>query len=413
VNVRVTAETDLAVTLGWDSVHGAAGFIFTVDGAEILADGKRHFTIDGTRTSVKIGKPQDGKPHAYGVEALTVSDRGSVVAPAPPAPAPVPSGSIKTWEYGQAIQRRGIGTPTRVKDVSTVAALLAAWADIRPGDSIRGHGIRNTGQVALTGKTLSGFAEIDLSDDCAFEGPSNQALGSIWFAYNTNVHLYGPRCSGAQIITYDLVNCDVMDWLLQKPRAGGLTAFGIKSPPKNCVFRGRVEDSSYGCHPVSGGAYFITPDVLAADPHAEKGTGIHAANIGDSHYWVEDSKFILDIQDAWTGAGIELSNLRKGALGTGCEMWVRAKGLHQPAQSQVSGNGLQFWGSPSMTTDGCTVHYLEVADAQGRAVEAADLEGPFSSVTVEYARAANTVLNPRLSGSTYRQAGGIVYGDVK
>jgi hypothetical protein len=414
MNVRVTEETALAITLGWDTVAKAAGFLFAIDGDEHLADGKRHFTMDGTRTAVKLAKPQDGKPHTYTVEALGIVDTGSVVSPAPaPAPAPTPTASINTWDYGQQLKRRGIGTAKRIIDVTTVSQLLTAWAAIQPGDSIRGHGIRNTGQVRLTQKQLAGFAEVDLSDDCVFTGPTNSLLGSIYFAYNTNVHLYGAHVIGAQLLTYDLVNCDVMDALIQKPRTGGLVVFGIKGPVKNCVFRARVEDSSYGCHPVTGGPYYITSDVATADPHAEEGTGIHGCNIGDSAKWVEDSKFVLDFQDCWTGAAIELSNLRKGALGTGCEFWVRAKGLHQPAQSQVSGNAFQLWGSPSMITDDLVVHYLEVDDAQGRAFEAADLEGPTSGVKVEYARATNTMKNPRLSGSTYRAANGITYGDVK
>lgn len=85
MNVRVTAETDLAITLGWDLVAKAAGFVYAIDGDEHLADGKRHFTMDGTRTSVKLAKPQDGKPHTYTVEALGIVDTGSVTSPQQPS----------------------------------------------------------------------------------------------------------------------------------------------------------------------------------------------------------------------------------------------------------------------------------------------------------------------------------------
>jgi len=74
----------MAITLGWDPVADAAGFIFAIDGNEKLADGKRHFTMDGSRTSVKLAKPTDVLPHTYTVEALGVVGTGSVVSPAPP-----------------------------------------------------------------------------------------------------------------------------------------------------------------------------------------------------------------------------------------------------------------------------------------------------------------------------------------
>jgi hypothetical protein len=333
--------------------------------------------------------------------------------PTPP-PTPAPSG-INTFDYGLALKRRNADMkPTREKHCSTISQLTAAWADIKPGDGIFGHGLRNDGQVALTGKSISDRAFVDLSDDCILNMTGNPALGSMWFAYNTNISLYGGRYTGAQVITYDLVNADVMDLLLQKLVAGGLTVFGIKNAVRNCIFRVRVEDSSYGCHPVAGGSYFITDTVKAEDPHDEDGTGIHGSNLGDSHMWVEDSKFILDFENVWTGAAIELSNLRRGSLGTGVEIWVRAKGLHQPAKVQVAGNGLQLWGSPSMITDSLTVHALEVYDAQGRAVEADDQEGPFGGVVIEKAVATNVCQNPKLKGADpYRKAAGITYKDVK
>lgn len=78
MNVRKTAETDLTVTLEWDPVPAAESFIYTIDGSDRLTDGKRHFTFDGSTTSVKIAKPADDKPHTFSVVALGKLDSGTV-----------------------------------------------------------------------------------------------------------------------------------------------------------------------------------------------------------------------------------------------------------------------------------------------------------------------------------------------
>lgn len=77
MNVRKTAETALTVSLAWDTVPGARGFIYLIDGSDKLADEKRHFTFDGAKTSVTIAKPPGDGPHSYTVQALGVSDSGT------------------------------------------------------------------------------------------------------------------------------------------------------------------------------------------------------------------------------------------------------------------------------------------------------------------------------------------------
>lgn len=81
--ILFTARDDLAlkyvlskdgktITLSWKVPANVHEFIYTLDGDEHLIDGKRHFTFDGTKASVTLGRPQDGKPHKYGVEALSI-----------------------------------------------------------------------------------------------------------------------------------------------------------------------------------------------------------------------------------------------------------------------------------------------------------------------------------------------------
>ena len=88
LNLRVLAETATVITLGWDAQPGQEGYVTTLDGTEKMGDGKRHVSISQTATSVRIGKPQDGKPHTYGVEILGVGSSGSLTRPLPAVPAP-------------------------------------------------------------------------------------------------------------------------------------------------------------------------------------------------------------------------------------------------------------------------------------------------------------------------------------
>lgn len=126
MNVRKTAESDLAVTLEWDPVPNATGFIYTLDGDQHLIDGKRHFTFDGSTTTVKIGKPQDDKPHTFEVVALGSLDSGTVTigdhAPPPPAHGArtLPQGpfteqttplSNRDWQHPSTLAKRKIAAP--------------------------------------------------------------------------------------------------------------------------------------------------------------------------------------------------------------------------------------------------------------------------------------------------------------
>lgn len=68
--LRITNETAKTLTVEWDPVPGAIGFLPLIDGKQVLADGKRHPSWDGSRTSTKFGRPQDNKPHEYTVAVL-------------------------------------------------------------------------------------------------------------------------------------------------------------------------------------------------------------------------------------------------------------------------------------------------------------------------------------------------------
>lgn len=95
MNVRKKSETDTLITIEWDQVPGQEGYVVTLDGSDVLADGRRHFSGSRTARSARISKVQDGQPHEYGVRILTVQDQGAVTVPEPDEPPPPPPGRFR------------------------------------------------------------------------------------------------------------------------------------------------------------------------------------------------------------------------------------------------------------------------------------------------------------------------------
>lgn len=81
MNIRTIAEDDKTITLGWDPVAGAEGYIGTLDGSEVLVDGKRHFSLDPKLVQVRMAKLLDGKPHSYGIKLLGPLAAAGVISP--------------------------------------------------------------------------------------------------------------------------------------------------------------------------------------------------------------------------------------------------------------------------------------------------------------------------------------------
>lgn len=80
LNVRVQSQNSTTVTVQWDRPDWQEGFLPTVDGSEILPDGKRHPNTSQTQNWVKFSKVRDGQQHRYGVNVLGVVDSGDVFA---------------------------------------------------------------------------------------------------------------------------------------------------------------------------------------------------------------------------------------------------------------------------------------------------------------------------------------------
>jgi len=73
LNPHVVSETTTTITIGWTALPDC-GYRFSLD-RKILSH-----TWDQTRTEARFSKPQDGLPHEYGVEPITVGTREYVTA---------------------------------------------------------------------------------------------------------------------------------------------------------------------------------------------------------------------------------------------------------------------------------------------------------------------------------------------
>lgn len=80
-NVRKVSETSSVITITWDCPTWQEGYVPTIDGSEILTDGKRHAGTSKTINKVTIRKPLDVKSHQYGVNILGTKDSGYVTSP--------------------------------------------------------------------------------------------------------------------------------------------------------------------------------------------------------------------------------------------------------------------------------------------------------------------------------------------
>jgi hypothetical protein len=82
MNLRKQSETAKTITLAWDPVPGADGYLFFADGKQVSR------TFDTSRTSARFGKG----PASFAVQAVafTVVDQGAYPHTSPPPPPPPP-----------------------------------------------------------------------------------------------------------------------------------------------------------------------------------------------------------------------------------------------------------------------------------------------------------------------------------
>lgn len=308
---------------------------------------------------------------------------GAALTGAAKSASATPSVAPLTWAQATRSARPRF-TPKRTIEVHSLDQFWSAWNAIAPGDLLDVHGVTFTGETILTNKHLSGWAEVHFDASTRFVGPSGGDLPAVWIKSDSDVRLYGgsvtnPR-GGAGVIVYDSAWFTWRGFAIHDTAGSGLMVQGITTANDHLDLEGDI--SRWGLD-------------LALDPHAEKGTGLHGALLADAYYGVENSRFVLTLDDGATGAGVEAGGARPTDVFRNNILYLRCHDLTKEATTQVAGNCLEFWGQ---NVTGNVVKYLSASDIKGRPFDANGMDAGQSlrSDVVVYGRASDTNLNPNL-----------------
>ncbi len=324
------------------------------------------------------------------------------------------SGGGSTSSYDSAISysapaNRPTHSCTRTVNVTSASQLTSAINNLQAGDCVvntQTGGFSISGEVTIA-KSLSSYAYIDLktgSDAVRFTGGGTQTpssdLPSVYIHNSSNIKIYGGNITNDRILVYNpSSNLTWWNFYAHDLAGDGLDIFPPFSGSNidNIDFQGEISNWGINCQ--------------VLDPHAEKCTGIHGMNLADAGGGqVNNSRFAIYAHDGRSGAAIEQGSPSQPE--SGITIYLKANNLTMAAQSQVAGNGIQIWGAGAISNS--TIPYIEVSNAQGRAI---DTNGLYSGVslsgyTVKYGRATNVILNPKLSRVIWDTRGGIVYQDI-
>jgi hypothetical protein len=283
----------------------------------------------------------------------------------------------------------------RQVDVSSQAQLQSAITNVRAGDLIKATTSFSVSGEFVINVNPTGPAVIDLGTGASavrfsYSGTSN--LPSVWISDSSNLRIYGGDISGPPagsvgnggVLVYHATNVLWWDFYIHDVTSTGLGLAPIGGPITGCDFQGEI--ARWGQNP-------------SWDPHAEKGTGEHAANVADVSGGVyTNNRLALYAHDGLTGAAIQIGNPSGAGQISGNTIILKATNLQMRATSQVAGNALQEWGGVPMQI---SVPYLDASNLQGRAVDANGVYSGVSQagVVVAYGRATNTNLNSLLSST--------------
>jgi len=293
------------------------------------------------------------------------------------------SGNGPSWANVTAFAPASFA-PIRTIDVSTASGFWSAWNNIAPGDEIDVHGVAFSGEVTLSGKQLSDWAEVNFDSATTFAGVSSGNYPAVWVHGDSHIRFYGGtvtnRYGGVGIQIADSSYLTWWNFVIHDTGASGLFVAGITSVDDHLDIKGEIYH--WGLN-------------LALDPHAEKGTGLQGAMLADAYYGVRNSRFALYAHDSTAGSGLSIggSTSTDGFWGNTVYAWCQ--NLSMRATSQVAGNCVQVWGD---NVSGNDYKYIEGENLQGRPYDANGMYSgqSLSDDTVEYGTASSTNLNPYL-----------------
>ena len=242
--------------------------------------------------------------------------------------------------------------------MSSASELQSALSNLQPGDLVKATAsftVSNLSSAALVIKNrLSAPAELDLTGvKIVYTG--TQPDNGVWLNNASNLYIFG-----GDISTSDTVACfrvygsqHVLWWgfTLHDCGATGFQAQAIGGPVDHDDFQGTIW--KVGQH-------------LTWDPHTEKGTGLHAANLWDANSTgnFTNNRFAFYAHDIPVGACVEYGNNQ--GVATGDVLYLKCVNETEVAQTQTGGNALQLWGNINNTTKATLdVKYLEGDNLQG------------------------------------------------
>ncbi len=296
--------------------------------------------------------------------------------------------------------------------VSSTSQFSSAIASATAGETIDVLGnVLVPGEFTGFNRVVSGgVVDVVFQPGSGFTGMAGTNLPAVWIHNSGGWRIWGGTITnpaGGGILVYTM------------PGPFTWTGFTVSDTGNTCVSVFPADGNISGLT-LKGVAGTATPN-LSLDPHAEKGTGIHAWNLADATGGVlENSTIAADVLNQATGAGVEVEMDR---IGPSVTLYARAKHLGFPvpgttwtgdAQTQVAGNVVQLWGgTPPGSLD---VRYAEGNDIQGRIVETSGAYGgaSYAHSSIDAGVATGPILqNPLLSKVAYNVGStGLVLGTV-
>lgn len=284
--------------------------------------------------------------------------------------------------------------------VHTAGAFWKAWRSIRPGEEIDVRGVTFRGESVFD-RQLPSWAEVHFGRGTMFAGTPGTNLPAVWIHDSRNIRFYGGRLTnptgGTGLTIYDSSYVTWWGFTIRGTANTGLLVQGIHRADDHLDLMGDI--SHWGLN-------------LALDPHSEKGTGLHGANLGDAVYGVRDSRFALDLHDAAVGSGVEAGGATSSDGFWRNRVYLRCRNLGMRAVRLTAGNCLQVWGDNVIGDD---FAYIEAKNIEGRPYEAGGMYSgqSLASDTVRYGRAIRTNLNSLVGKIRWdRTHGPTVFQDV-
>jgi Big-like domain-containing protein len=333
---------------------------------------------------------------------------GSLSVSSDPTAAVTLTASVATFDSETASLDTPPPSLTNAVIVSSPSDFATAIANAQAGQVIDVLGnVQIPGEFTGFNRVISGgTVDVVFQPGAGFVGSTvtqtvSARFPAVWIENSGGWRLWGGTITnhggGSGILMY------------QMPGPFTWTGFTVKDTADTCVsllpVAGNISNVT-----LKGVAGTAAPN-LNYDPHAEKGTGIHAWNLADASGGVlENVTVAADTLNQATGAAVELD---MGQVGSNVKIFSRAKhlGFAVPgttwlgyAQQQTAGNVLQLWGGSIPSGGSLDVAYAEGNDIQGRMLETsgASSGANYSHASIDYGIATGPIMeSPLVSTPAY------------